>query len=162
MAKKSRIILVGPTCSGKNYLKTRFINKGYIGDVSYTTREPREGEVDGVDYHFITIRQFENMIKAGEFYEHIEYDNICYGTGLKEWEECDIFIMETDGVSKLTEEDRATSFIMFINPERMVREIRMRTERKWELKKVVARAKQDFKRFATFKNYDMLITNPKF
>lgn len=48
--------------------------------VSATTREPRPGEVDGVDYHFVERPEFERMIADGEFVEHAEYGGNMYGT----------------------------------------------------------------------------------
>ena len=48
--------------------------------VSATTRAPREGEVDGRDYHFLTPAQFEDRVAGGEFVEHAEYAGNRYGT----------------------------------------------------------------------------------
>jgi guanylate kinase len=56
---------------------------------SYTTRAPREGEKDGVDYFFITRQQFERMIKAGEFLEHADVYGNYYGTSRK-WIEAEL------------------------------------------------------------------------
>ena len=48
--------------------------------VSATTRGRRPGEVDGVDYHFLTPEEFESRVRAGEFLEHVEYAGHRYGT----------------------------------------------------------------------------------
>ena len=48
--------------------------------VSATTRAPREGEVDGVTYYFVTRERFEEMVQAGELLEWAEYSGNCYGT----------------------------------------------------------------------------------
>ena len=48
--------------------------------VSATTRPPRSGEVDGVDYHFLTPEEFERRVQAGEFLEHATYAGNRYGT----------------------------------------------------------------------------------
>jgi guanylate kinase len=48
--------------------------------VSATTREPREGEVNGVDYHFLSQEDFDRRVAAGEFVEHAEYAGHRYGT----------------------------------------------------------------------------------
>jgi guanylate kinase len=48
--------------------------------VSATTRAPRDGEVDGVDYYFITREQFEDRIAKGDFLEYDEHHDILYGT----------------------------------------------------------------------------------
>jgi guanylate kinase len=48
--------------------------------VSATTREPREGEVNGVDYHFLSEEDFDRRVARGEFLEHAEYAGNRYGT----------------------------------------------------------------------------------
>ena len=48
--------------------------------VSATTRAPREGEVDGVNYFFVDRARFEEMVQAGELLEWAEYSGNCYGT----------------------------------------------------------------------------------
>ncbi len=48
--------------------------------VSATTRSPREGEVDGVDYFFVSRDRFQQMVDEGAFLEHAEYVGNCYGT----------------------------------------------------------------------------------
>ena len=50
--------------------------------VSATTRAPREGEVDGVDYFFVSRERFQQMVDEGAFLEHAEYVGNCYGTPL--------------------------------------------------------------------------------
>ena len=48
--------------------------------VSHTTRPPRSNEVNGVDYHFVTNKQFEKLIEEDQFYEHAKIFNNRYGT----------------------------------------------------------------------------------
>jgi guanylate kinase len=48
--------------------------------VSATTRPPRPGEIDGVDYYFLTEEEFEKRVRAGDFVEHAGYAGRCYGT----------------------------------------------------------------------------------
>jgi guanylate kinase len=48
--------------------------------VSATTRLPREGEVDGLDYHFLSPEDFDSRVRAGDFVEHAEYAGHRYGT----------------------------------------------------------------------------------
>ncbi len=51
-----------------------------VFSVSHTTRAPRDGEVDGKDYHFVTVAKFREMVDAGAFVEHAEYTSNLYGT----------------------------------------------------------------------------------
>src|SRR4051794_8365087 len=54
--------------------------------VSATTRRPRPGETDGVDYHFLSDAEFERRVRAGEFVEHARYSGRRYGTLREELE----------------------------------------------------------------------------
>ena len=62
-----KLILVGKAAAGKDFLKTRLSNKGFVSGVSHTTRPPRENEVNHQDYHFVDKQEFEDMISCGEF-----------------------------------------------------------------------------------------------
>ena len=55
--------------------------------VSYTTRKPRPNEIPGRDYHFVTMERFAEMVAAGEFLEHAQVFDNCYGTGVHAVEE---------------------------------------------------------------------------
>ncbi|WP_321314365.1 guanylate kinase [Halarcobacter sp.] len=86
MEKKGAIlILSGPSGCGKSTLLKNVYKQ--IGDyhfsISTTTREPREGEVDGVDYYFVSREEFEEDIKKGHFLEWAEVHGNYYGTSLK-------------------------------------------------------------------------------
>jgi len=48
--------------------------------VSATTRRPRSGELDGVDYHFLTPEEFDRRVRSGDFVEHAKYSGSRYGT----------------------------------------------------------------------------------
>ena len=92
MEKKEKgllIVLSGPSGSGKStVIKQLMENRGNIHfSVSYTTRSPREGEVDGVSYNFVDRAEFERMIDNNEFLEYAEYSGNYYGTSLKVIEE---------------------------------------------------------------------------
>lgn len=57
------IIICGKTNSGKSTLKNALLQHGFESIVTYTTRSPRLGEVNGVDYHFVSEEEFENLKK---------------------------------------------------------------------------------------------------
>ena len=58
------IIICGKTNSGKSTLKNALLQHGFESIVTYTTRSPRLGEVNGVDYHFVSEEEFENLKKV--------------------------------------------------------------------------------------------------
>jgi guanylate kinase len=78
----SLIVVSGPSGAGKSTLIRAALdavpNLAY--SVSATTRKPREGEVDGRDYIFLTREEFEEWISEGKFLEWAEYSNNLYGT----------------------------------------------------------------------------------
>ena len=75
-------------CGKDTILEQLFARTDTAGySVSATTRAPREGEVDGVHYHFKTREQFEQMIRGGEVLEYTEYCGNYYGTPKKGVEE---------------------------------------------------------------------------
>ncbi len=83
MSKKGRVFIVsGPSGCGKStVLKEVFKNyKNYHFSVSATTRAPRPGERDGVEYFFISEAKFDEMVEKGEFLEHARYAHCSYGT----------------------------------------------------------------------------------
>ena len=76
------IVISGPSGVGKDTLIKRLLeldhNLRY--SVSYTTRPPRPGETDGVNYSFVTRDQFQKLIAEGALIEHATYDGNLYGT----------------------------------------------------------------------------------
>ena len=75
------LLVSGPSGSGKTTLCRRLAQSGAAHySVSCTTRPPREGEINGKDYHFLTREQFEEDVKTGGFLEHAEVHGNHYGT----------------------------------------------------------------------------------
>ena len=84
MQKKGVLfVFSGPSGVGKGTLKAKLFEEfadRIAYSVSATTRGPREGEVDGKDYFFISRQEFERRVKNNEFLEHAEFAGNCYGT----------------------------------------------------------------------------------
>lgn len=80
--KGKLIVLSGPSGAGKSTVIGKLLEKrdDISFSVSATTRGPRPGETDGINYFFKTREQFMEMVDAGEFLEHAEYAGNCYGT----------------------------------------------------------------------------------
>ncbi len=81
-------IISAPSGAGKTSLVKALLDqdKQLTVSVSNTTREAREGEQDGVDYHFTRLDRFEEMVAAGEFLEHAKVFDNRYGTSQAEVE----------------------------------------------------------------------------
>jgi guanylate kinase len=75
-------VITGPSGVGKGTLIARLLERvpGLELSVSATTREPREGEIDGRDYHFLTPEEFSGRIEGDDFLEFATYSGNRYGT----------------------------------------------------------------------------------
>src|SRR3954453_383496 len=82
------LVVTGPSGVGKGTLITRLLERvpRLTLSVSATTRPPRPGEVEGRDYHFLTLEEFERRLARGEFLEHAVYAGNMYGTPRSELE----------------------------------------------------------------------------
>lgn len=79
-------VLSAPSGAGKTTLVHRIMDLRATMrfSISFTTRHPREGEIDGEDYYFLTEKQFEEMVEEKEFLEHAEVFGNRYGTGRRQ------------------------------------------------------------------------------
>ncbi len=81
MEKGMLIVVSGPSGSGKGTILTEVRkDERFYYSVSATTRPPREGEVNGKDYHFMTHEEFEDLIDTHQMLEHAQYLGNYYGT----------------------------------------------------------------------------------
>ena len=121
------IVISGPSGVGKGTVrKALFQKKGHdlVYSVSMTTRQPREGEVEGKDYYFVTKEEFEERIKQGKFLEYTKFVGNYYGTPLDKVEEqLDegkevVLEIEVEGAKQVRKKMRDAIFI-FIAPPTM-------------------------------------------
>ncbi len=104
------VILSSPSGVGKTTL-TKKIQQKYQSfkiSVSHTTRPPRSNEVDGVDYNFVTIKKFEELISQNKFYEYAKIFGNYYGTSKSDVDELIkkndiIFDIDWQGTKQLSE-----------------------------------------------------------
>jgi guanylate kinase len=82
-------VITGPSGVGKGTLIERLLERipELELSISATTREPRTGEVDGREYHFLTPEEFDRRVAAGDFLEHATYSGNRYGTLREEVED---------------------------------------------------------------------------
>ena len=82
------LVLTGVSGVGKTTVAQELEqNHNYKRSISYTTREPRSSEIDGIDYNFISKANFQTKLKKNFFLEHIEIFNNFYGTAYESIEE---------------------------------------------------------------------------
>lgn len=96
------VVVSAPSGTGKTTLNRRLIaeHPKVQMSVSFTARKPRPGEIDGVDYHFVTNDQFLGLIAKGEMLEYAEVFGTLYGTAKKE-----VHRLQTAGLTALLEID---------------------------------------------------------
>lgn len=133
-ANKKIIIITAPSGAGKTsitrYLLERFPQLSF--SISATTRSPRENEVDGKDYYFISIDAFKQKIQSGEFVEwEMVYEGKYYGTLKTElirlWKEkkCPLLDIDVKGAIHIQQQYPDSTLSIFIEPP-SVRELARR------------------------------------
>ena len=156
----SKIALVGAGASGKDFLRSKFQDRGFVYGVSHTTRPPRNGEENGVDYYYITDAKFKDSVEKGEFVEWQEFNNWKYGLMKPEFERCDIMILNAEAVDLLEPEYRDRLFVIYTDIDRQVRLDRLNA--RGDFDNPERRIAEDDKQFRNFSNFDCKITNEDF
>jgi guanylate kinase len=96
-----KIALCGKSCSGKTSIKNLLVESGLKSSISYTTRYPRENEVDGIDYHFVSRDEFIELIDKGFFFEYDDSFGDFYGTSMDDIINSDVFIFTPKAIETL-------------------------------------------------------------
>lgn len=150
------IVLIG--CSGvgkstvENILQKRL---GLNKVISYTTRQPREGEVNGVDYHFITKESFELLDKDGFFAEKAEYNGNYYGIAVKDCTDKSIAVVELNGLKQLrcNPNLKVTAFCLYANETERARRMLARGDSFQQVMERILKDREHFKDAMYYCNY---------
>ena len=164
------LVLSGPSGAGKSTIINHASDKigSYYFSISTTTRSPREGEVHGVDYYFVSHKEFEEDIKAGNFLEYATVHGNYYGTSLKPvkkaLDEGKLVIFDIDVQGHRLVQAKMADIVTsaFITPPSL-QELEKRlyarsTDEKSIIEKRIENAKEEIKAIAEF---DYLIINDK-
>ena len=158
----NKIILVGKAAAGKDHMRKVLSGRGFKYGVSYTTRPPREGEIDGRDYYFIDEDEFKHKIYDKFWYEWIEFNGWYYGTSVEQFKEsCNLFIMTPKGISHIDPVDRKQCTIIYIDIPLNVRRSRLES-RNMPGDNIDRRIAADEADFKNFTDYDIVINNHSF
>ncbi len=170
MAKGTLFIISAPSGAGKtSLLRALVMHDEHVRiSVSHTTRPKRPGEMDGVDYHFISEEQFQRKVEVGDFLEHASVFDYHYGTCKDDIDKklatgMDV-ILEIDwqGAQQVRDsrQDTVSIFILPPNRESLVQRL---TERKQDSEEVIQRrtleAQEEISHYAEF---DYLVINDVF
>ena len=137
--------------------------------ISYTTRKPRPGEIDGRDYYFVAPDRFRDMIQAGDFAEWAEVHSNFYGTSRRvldgmRGEGIDVILdIDTQGARQIkTKYEGQAVFIFIMPPSLGILEERLRnrkSDHENEIKKRMQRAREEIRDYTM---YDYVLVNRDF
>ncbi|MCI5690766.1 MAG: guanylate kinase [Clostridiales bacterium] len=133
--------------------------------VSFTTRPPRQGEQDGVNYHFVTREEFQARINRGEFLEYAEYVGNYYGTSMRVIREkleqgIDVILeIEIQGAAKVREKMPEAVSLFLVPPsfEELSRRLRNRgTDSEEKIQQRLEAARREVREI---EQYDYIVLN---
>lgn len=139
------IVLVGKSGSGKTTIEKELCKSGYEKIVTYTTRPKRDGEINSIDYHFITEEQFISLKNEKYFAATSEHDGYYYAVAGKDCKGNKVVSIVPDGVRQLKEKNiKFTSFYLEVSI--IIRYVRMK-KRGDSLSSILRRLKIEEKPF---------------
>jgi guanylate kinase len=162
------LVLSSPSGAGKTTLSRRLLatDDNITMSVSVTTRAPRDGEVDGKDYHFISVAEFERMDGAGELLESARVFDNYYGTPRQQVEAAlaagrdVLFDIDWQGTQQLGAEMKGDLVRIFVlPPSGMVLEERLRTRAKDPADVVARRMAKASDEISHWAEYDYVLVN---
>lgn len=136
--------------------------------ISYTTRKPRPGEIDGRDYYFVTAERFRDMVQAGDFAEHAEVHTNLYGTSKRVLQDMikegvDVILdIDTQGARQIKAHFATAVFVFIMPPSMAILEERLRnrkSDREDEIRRRMQRAIDEIRDYGI---YDYIVVNRDF
>lgn len=163
--KSEKIIICGPSGSGKDYLQRQMVARGLKFSPKLTTRPPRSGESDGRDYMFVEDAEFGEMERDGKIKTcqsfSVNESTWHYAITRQGFDEGQVFIMTPAEIGQLTPEERKGCFVVYLAIDEQTRLSRVlgRQDRNDSVTRRFLADRSDFERFA---DYDMKVTDPEF
>ncbi len=169
MNKGLLVVISAPSGGGKGtILKELFArNENMRFSVSATTRAPRPGEVDGVDYYFVTREQFEDMIREGKMLEYTQYLGNYYGTPrgpVEDWtaQGYDVVLeIEVQGGSQIKAKVPECVSVFILPPSMQVLSKRLHGRGTEDEETVQKRLKKAIQEIPHAKDYDYIVFNDR-
>ena len=165
-SKGTLYVFSGPSGVGKDTVLSLLLTRSdLVKSVSATTRAPREGEVDGVDYYFVSKEEFERLIETGEMLEYTVYAGNYYGTPkapVERWlsEGSDVILkIEVDGFSQIKKLMPESVGIFLLPPSKEELERRLRARGTDSEEAVLRRLETALNELSCAENYDWRVVN---
>jgi len=172
MTQRDGILFVvsAPSGAGKTSLCKAVTDstENLTHSISYTTRQPRPGEIDGRDYYFVSGERFREMVDAGDFAEHAQVHSNHYGTSKRVLDQMvaegtDVILdIDTEGARQIRQHYATAVFLFIMPPSMGILEERLRnrrSDREEEIRKRMMRARDEIRDYAL---YDYIIVNRDF
>lgn len=168
MNNPGRLIVVsGPSGAGKSTVIAHLMKRrsDICFSVSATTRPPRKGETDGVDYFFVSRERFEELVRAGAFLEHAEYVGNSYGTPVnyveaKLAEGLNVILdIEVSGAAEVKRLRPDAVMVFVLPPSSLELERRLRSRHTDSEETIRGRMEQARREYSQAENYDYLVIN---
>lgn len=153
-----KIIIVGPGGSGKDFLRKKMEEKGFMYGILFTSRPKRKEEVEGLDYFFRDEEFFK--LNSDIFLDIQIFNGWYYGISKGEFYKKNLFVFTPSGIKSLTNDLRKSSFIIYLNPPEEFRIKRLKERNDADSFK--RRLDADKKDFFGFSDYDIMIKNEDF
>ena len=162
------IVLSGPSGVGKGTIRKALFEmpeQEFVYSVSMTTRPPRPGEVDGVDYYFVSREEFERQIAAGNLLEYAEFVGNYYGTPKDKVEEQlnagkeVILEIEVNGALQVRDKCKDAAFVFIVPPTRKALYERLKSRGTESEERILARIEKANKEFKLAYQYDYIVVN---
>lgn len=171
--KTEKLIILGKSGSGKDYMVRQMSKKGLTAGIKTTTRPQRKGEVQWDTYEFVADRTFKEMLANGEFIVHQDFqvtpndrapETWFYGLTKKEFDRAECFIMTPGELDMIDEATRKGCFVVYLDIDRGVREARVlgRKDMNDSIKRRMDADDEDFKVFDKHGDYDLRVTDEDF
>lgn len=162
------IIISGTTCAGKGTVVKELIkrNENLGLSVSYTSRDKRDGEIDGEDYHFVSTEEFEKMINNNEFLEYakVQYGKY-YGTSKAEVKKLletgkDVILeIDVQGAQQIKEIFPQTILIFIMAPSMNEVKRRIKARGKETNEQIIERFKTAYNEINEISKYNYVVVN---
>jgi guanylate kinase len=160
-------IVSAPSGTGKTTLVERLVHT--VPDLhlsrSYTSRQARDGEKDGVDYNFITRTRFKEMVDEGAFLEWADVFGNYYGTGLADTDDClargedVVLVIDVQGARQVRTRGIETVAIFVLPPSSAVLEQRLRGRSKDSEEQIRRRLDVAGREVAEYAQYEYVVIN---
>ena len=168
MTKNEKVIILGKSGSGKDFLMRKLTGKGLKPCLKWTTRPQRKFEKNGVTYNFVDDSEFLQSINENKFLTYQEFEvtpddsdaeKWYYGVTTNEFESSQVMIMTPGEFKDITEEQRKGCFVVYLDIDRKIRESRLltREDKNDSIKRRLDSDEIDFSGFTDCDFLDLLI-----